>query len=84
MAPIVGTMTDPAEYDAARDLKADGLRTLMHKLNNQLGIILAHAELLEAKSPDDRHRARATQVVTAAIQAMSLTREIRTNLSEND
>ena len=29
------------------------LRLLFHRLNNQLGIILAHAELLEAKAPDD-------------------------------
>ena len=84
MAQAVETMTDRAEYQAASDVKTDGLRTLVHKLNNQLGIILAHAELLEAKSPDDRHRERATQVVTAAIQAMSLAREIRTTLSEPD
>ena len=35
------------------------LRTLFHRLNNQLGIILAHAELLESKAVDDRQRARA-------------------------
>jgi len=29
------------------------LRLLFHRLNNQLGIILAHAELLEAKSADE-------------------------------
>ena len=29
------------------------LRLLFHRLNNQLGIILAHAELLEPKLPDD-------------------------------
>ena len=34
------------------------LRLLFHRLNNQLGIILAHAELLEAKSADDVNRAR--------------------------
>ncbi len=38
------------------------LRLLFHRLNNQLGIILAHAELLEAKAPDDMNRARAGQV----------------------
>ena len=32
------------------------LRLLFHRLNNQLGIILAHAELLEAKAPDDMNR----------------------------
>jgi hypothetical protein len=35
------------------------LGLLFHRLNNQLGIILAHAELLEAKSPDNIQRARA-------------------------
>ena len=36
---------------------------LFHQLNNQLGIVLAHAELLEAKASDVTHRARAEQVV---------------------
>ena len=53
------------------------LGTLFHRLNNQLGIILAHAELLEAKAPDDATRARATQVVASVLDAMSTTREIR-------
>ena len=35
------------------------LRLLFHQLNNQLGVVLAHAELMEAKSPDVMHRARA-------------------------
>jgi hypothetical protein len=58
------------------------LRTLIHRLNNQLGVILAHAELLEAKAPDPGQRARATQVVSAALQAMSLAREIRSTMAE--
>jgi len=53
------------------------LRLLFHRLNNQLGIILAHAELLEAKAPDDTNRTRAAQVVTSALQAMSTVKEIR-------
>ena len=53
------------------------LRELLHRLNNQLGIILAHAELLEAKAPDESRRARATQIVSAALEAMTTTREIR-------
>ena len=53
------------------------LRLLFHRLNNQLGIILAHAELLEAKAPDDMHRARAAQVVSGALEAMSTAKEIR-------
>jgi hypothetical protein len=53
------------------------LRLLFHRLNNQLGIILAHAELLEAKAPDDAHRARAAQVVASALEAMGTAKEIR-------
>lgn len=53
------------------------LRLLFHRLNNQLGIILAHAELLEAKASDDISRARAAQVVTSVLDAMGTAREIR-------
>jgi two-component sensor histidine kinase len=60
----------------------DDLRALIHRLNNQLGVILAHAELLEAKAPDAGQRARATQVVSAALQAMSLAREIRLSMAD--
>jgi len=53
------------------------LGLLFHRLNNQLGIILAHAELLEAKSPDDIQRARASQVVASVLEAMGTAKEIR-------
>ena len=53
------------------------LRLLFHRLNNQLGIILAHAELLEAKAPDDANRARAAQVVSGALDAITTAKEIR-------
>ena len=53
------------------------LRILFHQLNNQLGIILAHAELLEIKAHDDVNRARATQVVSSVLDAMGTAREIR-------
>ena len=54
-----------------------GLREMFHRLNNQLGIILAHAELLEAKATDDASRARAAQVVASTLQAMGTARELR-------
>jgi two-component sensor histidine kinase len=60
--------------------ESDSLRVLFHRLNNQLGIILAHAELLANKSTDDIGRARATQVVTSALEAMSTSKEIRLRL----
>ena len=53
------------------------LRLLFHRLNNQLGIILAHAELLEAKATDEMNRARAAQVIASALEAMGTATEIR-------
>ena len=53
------------------------LRLLFHRLNNQLGIVLAHAELLESKAADDVSRARAAQVVLSTLEAMGTAREIR-------
>jgi hypothetical protein len=53
------------------------LHRLFHRLNNQLGIILAHAELLEAKAGDDANRARAAQVVSSTLEAMGTAKEIR-------
>jgi hypothetical protein len=53
------------------------LRQLFHRLNNQLGIILAHAELMETKSSDETSRARATQVVSSVLDAMGTAKEIR-------
>ncbi len=53
------------------------LRLLFHRLNNQLGIILAHAELLESKATDDIVRSRAAQVVSSTLEAMGTAKEIR-------
>jgi hypothetical protein len=59
-------------------LEADHeLRELFHQLNNQLGVILAHGELLEAKAADPAQASRALQVVTSTLEAMALTRAIR-------
>jgi hypothetical protein len=57
--------------------EAPVLRLLFHRLNNQLGIILAHAELLESKALDDMSRARAAQVVASVLEAMGTAKEIR-------
>ena len=53
------------------------LRNLFHRLNNQLGIILAHAELLERKAADETSRSRATQVLSSVLDAMGTAKEIR-------
>jgi hypothetical protein len=60
--------------------EAGDLRVLFHRLNNQLGIILAHSELLESKLPDDQQRSRATRVVAATLEAMSVSRTLRDRL----
>jgi hypothetical protein len=62
--------------DAASSESPD-LGLLFHRLNNQLGIILANAELLEAKLKDEISRARASQIVSGVLDALSTAREIR-------
>ena len=59
-------------------LQAGGdLRVLFHRLNNQLGIILACAELLELKAADDVSRTRASEVVAKVLDAMGTAKAIR-------
>ncbi|MEO6223626.1 MAG: hypothetical protein ABIP90_10260 [Vicinamibacterales bacterium] len=53
------------------------LTHLFHLLNNQLGIILANAELLEHRLAEDPHRARAGQVVISALDAIRTSQRIR-------
>ncbi|HTI38298.1 MAG TPA: hypothetical protein VL484_12085 [Vicinamibacterales bacterium] len=69
----------PAADDRARSSIAEpsDLGLLFHRLNNQLGIILANAELLESKAASDMNRARAAQVVSSVLDAMTTAREIR-------
>lgn len=57
------------------------LRLLFHRLNNQLGIILANAELLEARAADEATRARAAQVVSGVLDVMGTAKEIRRHTS---
>jgi hypothetical protein len=58
------------------------LSELFHQLNNELGIILSHAELLEAKCEQDKNRSRASQVVTATLQALGTARQIRAQVND--
>lgn len=59
-------------------LQAGGdLPVLFHRLNNQLGIILACAELLEIKAVDAVSRTRASEVVAKVLDAMGTAKEIR-------
>ncbi len=53
-------------------------RALFHRLNNQLGIVLANAELLESRLDEqDADRARAAQIVAGVIDAISTAQEIK-------
>jgi hypothetical protein len=61
----------------AVDTTPADLGLLFHRLNNQLGIILANAELLESKASDEMGRARASQVVSSVLEAMATAKEIR-------
>jgi hypothetical protein len=53
------------------------LPRLFHDLNNQLGIILANAELLENRLAEGTHRLRAGQVVASALEAIATIRQVR-------
>ena len=68
-------------YEGSLMEESPALRLLFHRLNNELGIILAHAELLEAKAPDEKSRTRAAQIVASTIDALSTAREIRRQTS---
>jgi hypothetical protein len=67
--------SEPAPPDA-------DMGRLFHRLNNQLGIILANAELLEHRLSDPNHRARAGQVVAGALDAIVTARLIRQSVDE--
>ena len=70
------TLNAPGATDVAVGTDPE-LRELFHRLNNQLGVILAHGELLEAKAVDPVHAGRAAHVVSSALEAMVLARAIR-------
>lgn len=53
------------------------LARLFHRLNNQLGVILANAELLESRLADETQRARASQIVAGAVDAIASVQDLR-------
>jgi signal transduction histidine kinase len=70
-------VSDATNQNTSRDLSE-----LFHRLNNELGIILSHAELLEAKCDQDKNRSRAAQVVAAALEALGTARQIRAQIND--
>ena len=78
-ARAAGAETEPLVLGApaAGAVDVGQLRVLFHTLNNQLGVVLTYAELLEAKAQNDAQRARAAQVVEATLQALETTKQLR-------
>jgi hypothetical protein len=72
VAPDTASRAPQAPMDPPPDLSQ-----VFHRLNNQLGVILANAELLEARLTDDTQRARAGQVVNGALEAISAVQDLR-------
>lgn len=56
---------------------SDEMSRLFHRLNNQLGIVLAHAEMLEERAVDETHRQHAARVVSSVLDALGTSRDIR-------
>ncbi len=79
MNRLPSSVTDLLEQSAMD--QPQELRRLFHRLNNQLGIILAHAELMEKKAADEASRSRAGQVVTSVLDAMGTAKEIRLQMA---
>jgi hypothetical protein len=71
---VTGPETTFGDADSQSGLD---LQALFHRLNNQLGVLLAQAELLEAKAADDANRVRAAQMVSSTLGALGTVREIR-------
>lgn len=73
MAP---ELQPPSPHQQPVDSSTD-LSQVFHRLNNQLGVILANAELLEARLTEETQRARAGQVVSGALEAISAIQDLR-------
>ena len=53
------------------------VESLFHRLYNQLGVILANAELLEAQLAEGKARSRAGLIMSSVVEAMGTARELR-------
>ncbi len=53
------------------------LSSLFHRLNNQLGVVLANAELLETRVASDQERARAAQIISGTLDAIGSVQQLK-------
>jgi signal transduction histidine kinase len=72
---VADTLQDPSGQSL--EAAPSDLARVFHRLNNQLGVILANAELLESRLVDDTQRARAGQVVGGALEAIAAVQDLR-------
>ena len=79
MAPDV-TLTRGRSPESA---VPDEVVRLFHRLNNQLGVILANAELLEHRLADEALRVRAEQVVGGTLEAINTAQQLRKEIWTN-
>jgi hypothetical protein len=78
VAPDAGSAADSAAPTTTGDTTGNTeVLRLFHRLNNQLGVILANAELLESRLADETQRARAGQVVAGALDAIATIQRLR-------
>jgi len=76
----------PEAAPSGRSLADTGLTeisALLHGLNNQLGVILANAELLEHRLGDDANKVRASLVVSGTLEAITTAQRLRQALASN-
>ena len=62
---------------SAGDAGLSEISRLLHGLNNQLGVILANAELLEHRLGDDANKVRASLVVSGTLEAITTAQRLR-------
>lgn len=80
----MSTTTQLRDFGSGSLEPESDLPHLFHQLNNQLGIVLAHAELLEVKAVHEGNSARASQLVASTVDAMRTAREIRARICITD
>jgi hypothetical protein len=65
------------------DTSLSEVSKLLHGLNNQLGVILANAELLEHRLGDDANKVRASLVVSGTLEAITTAQRLRQALASD-